>query len=250
MDPLEIAKTLTDPANKVLAPPAEKIGNTLASIWNITFGWIDHFDEKIKLKRQQDLKQFTKKLENEVSKIPLGDKIEPKLSIAGPTLEASKYFIEEEYLQNMFAKLLANSMNKNMSQYIQTSFVEIIKQMSPQDAQNLVDIFKNNISPICQIKNQKKDAHNSYNIIHDLIYWDSAKDESEWKKNAVSINNLVRLGLIELNMETYLTDENSYDYYINSRLYASLAKENTNIAINKGIIKTTAFGKSFAKICL
>jgi hypothetical protein len=250
MDLLEIAKTLTDPANKVLTPPAEKIGNTLAAIWDITFGWIDHFDEKIKLKRQQNLRQFATKLENEISKIPFGDKIEPKLSIAGPALEASKFFIEEECLQNMFAKLLANSMNKNMSQYIQTSFVEIIKQMSPQDARNLVDIVKNDFSPVCQIKNQIGDAHNSYTIIYDLVYWNSVRDESEWASNAISINNLVRLRLIEIEMGAYLVDEGSYDYYINSKLYTSFSNEGKSIKINKGIIKTTAFGKSFAKICL
>jgi hypothetical protein len=139
-DTIETVKMVVEPVNNVLNPPAKVLGNTIAALLDIILGRIENFDEKLKLKRQKDLQAFKDTLENEVAKIPEQNRIEPKLSIAGPALEASKYFIEEESLRSMFAKLLANSMNKDTSQYVQTSFVEIIKQMSPLDAKNISEL--------------------------------------------------------------------------------------------------------------
>ncbi len=76
------------------------------------------------------------------------------MSIVGPALEASRYYIEEEELRKMFAKLIASSMNKNKSEISIThpSFVEIIKQLTPLDAQILDFIINNNqTAPIVRI---------------------------------------------------------------------------------------------------
>jgi len=247
MNPLGL---VTEPINKILTPPAEKIGNTLASIWNLTFGWIDHIDEKLKIKRQNDLNKFAEKLELEISKIPLENRIEPKLSIAGPTLEATKYFIEEENMQIMFSKLLANSMNFNTVQYIQNAFVEIIKQMTSVDADNIIDISNIGVLPICQVIENKNSGKSSFNIIHDLLYWHETKNEESWQQNSISLVNLQRLGLIQYDFDTFIIDTNCYRHYSNSKLITSLKSNNQSIELKEGIVKITSYGKQFQKACL
>ena len=69
-----------------------------------------------------------KKLEN----LKTTDIVEPEAYIAVPALEALSYSINNETLRNMYANLLANSMNKNTKDSVHPSFVDIIKQMSPK----------------------------------------------------------------------------------------------------------------------
>jgi len=245
----EAVKVIGEPVKGILVPPASKVGNTLASIWDITFGWIDHFDDKLKIKHEKDLQKFTEKLENEISKIPLDDKIEPKLSIAVPTLEASKYYIEDESLQSMFARLLANSMNKNTAQFIQTSFVEIIKQMSSLDAHNLLEISSGGNLPIIRII-QKRGNSGGYITKFPLIYWSPVSNVQSLQDNAVSLVNLNRLGLIEYGFDQKLADDNQYQRYINSPFYISQKQHDPNIDLQKGIVTATPFGGVFRRGCL
>ena len=250
MEPNNILKMVSEPVNKILTPPAEKIGNTLASIWNLTFGWIDHIDDKLRIIRQQDLCKFSEKLETEISKIPVENRIEPKLSIAGPTLEATKYYIEEEELQNMFAKLLANSMNRNTAQYIQHSFVEIIKQMTPIDAQNIIDISFEKQYAICQIVKNTNDMKKGYSILCNILYWLPTKSEENWEQNSISLVNLQRLGLIQYGFEKHLADDSYYKHYYDSKLIKDFKKIDQNIILNKGFVEITSYGQQFQMACL
>lgn len=56
MEPIKI--DLPDVANEALKPLAQSIGNTLSSIWDVCFGWIDMSAEKVQYKRQLALKSF------------------------------------------------------------------------------------------------------------------------------------------------------------------------------------------------
>lgn len=46
MEDMKIKLELPDVANEALKPLAQSIGNTLNSIWNICFGWIDYTSDK------------------------------------------------------------------------------------------------------------------------------------------------------------------------------------------------------------
>lgn len=102
--------------------------------------------EKKRAKRDQNIKDYKNSIATEISKIPEENIQEPPLSIVGPALEASKFYIEEEDLRDMFAKLIAGSMDASKSSLSHPSFVEIIKQMSPQDAKLIKQISKNGIA--------------------------------------------------------------------------------------------------------
>ncbi|WP_267814141.1 Abi-alpha family protein [Staphylococcus aureus] len=46
-----------------------------------------------------------------MSSVPENNLQEPQFSLLGPALEASKFYISEKTLSNMFAKLIASSMD-------------------------------------------------------------------------------------------------------------------------------------------
>ncbi|PLX95334.1 MAG: hypothetical protein C0620_04445 [Desulfuromonas sp.] len=61
----------------------------------------------------------------------------PPPNIAGPLLESLKYTAYQEELRNMYLNLLATSMDKDVTEKAHPSFVEIIRQLSPDEAKIL-----------------------------------------------------------------------------------------------------------------
>lgn len=61
----------------------------------------------------------------------------PNPVVVGPALEALKYTGSEETLRNMYANLLANALDQNTKEKTHPSFVEMIKQLSPNEAEIL-----------------------------------------------------------------------------------------------------------------
>jgi hypothetical protein len=72
-----------------------------------------------------------------VDKIPEEFRVEPKLIVAGPTLESMKYCGSEPHLRDLFANLLATAMDSRTADSAHPAFVEIVKQLSPDEARIL-----------------------------------------------------------------------------------------------------------------
>jgi len=72
-----------------------------------------------------------------LEKVPEEERIEPKLVIAGPTIEAMKYYGTEPDLADMFANLLVASMDRRTAAAAHPAFIEIIKQISTEEARIL-----------------------------------------------------------------------------------------------------------------
>lgn len=61
----------------------------------------------------------------------------PKPNVAGPALESLKYTGHEETLREMYANLLAASMDTRTATGAHPAFVEIIRQLTPDEARLL-----------------------------------------------------------------------------------------------------------------
>ncbi len=257
MNPIKIE--LPDIANEGLKPLVQSIGNTLSSIWSVCFGWIDFSAEKLQFKRQRELISFKETLEQEISKIPEDKLCEPKLSIVGPALEASKFYFEDNDLRSMFAKLIANSMNLETQDYIQNAFVEIIKQLSPHDAK-ILRIFNSGSTrlPIAsfRLKNENTGVYQNY---YPLVFLHKDYPERFLSENAIAIINLERLGLISTTFSSFIADPSEYEIYEKSYLRNNLPGKDTTsyslpddkkLAIIKGTASLTEYGAAFILSCL
>ncbi|WJV43359.1 DUF4393 domain-containing protein [Apilactobacillus kunkeei] len=159
--------------------------------------WFDVLSEKQKIKHKKSLEDFKKNIYEEVVKIPKENLKEPDISILGPTLDASKFYIENSELRNMFAKAAASSVDNRLDNYSRSAFVEIIKQLSPTDIKLIYEI-KNKI-PIIDIRitiqNDPKFRAEYFkdNVVPDLI---CEKIKCSYKEVSSSIDNLIRLGIV------------------------------------------------------
>lgn len=234
--------------SSVFKGPAE----TFSQLWYYNFGY--KMDIKVRQRKQEVDNLFLKDIATEVSNIPIDQIQEPKLSVLGPALEASKYYIDDEELRSLFAKLIAASMDNSKNEVVQPAFVEIIKQMSPIDAKNLINLYdiKDKQNPIVSIILESKDSKN-YKEVFDHFYIENIGNISHVRV-ASSLLNLKRLGLIEINYGVFLSDENRYLSYENHPIINQFKNEYNDdlhsIKLKKGLIKITNFGMDFCKICI
>lgn len=250
-NPLKIEVSIPDEVTKeVLIGPAK----TFRDVWDFVFGDFGHFVDKKRIKRAHDLLVYQAEINAETSKIPPEYLQEPQLSVIGPALEASKYYIEEEDLRKMFARLIASSMNSSIASKVRTSFVESIKQMEPLDASNLLLFKEKSDHPIVQV---------FLNIVGGStaqvtpVLFISNHFENDLNRQATSLFNLQRLGFIELSFARWLHGSEHYAPFYQLRevtRFTSL-KGQTDAGIHsaevkKGKCSLTPLGKDFISVCL
>ncbi|KMK50930.1 hypothetical protein RO21_09100 [[Actinobacillus] muris] len=269
---------------------------SLTQIWNLTLGrFPDNAYQKYKIRQAENLKKYAQEVKENIEKIPEENIQEPKISVVGPALEASKFYMEEDEIRGMFAKLIASSMDKTQSDNIHPSFVEMIKMLSPLDAQNLYYLYHSGDETISKIRTTIKET-GSYtdNFRHIFLGNPECQDGSLIEP---SIDNLIRLKLVDVTYDEYKTDDSLYNKHRENALFLEfkhqqediqkqnkelldyvangglLKDANTHeplptqiqeniikqmkqsvqekeIDIVKGIIRLTALGRNFCKVCL
>ncbi|AMM81527.1 DUF4393 domain-containing protein [Pasteurella multocida] len=196
---------------------------TLNDIWYITLGrFSDNKVQEIKQNQTINLEKMKNSLEKEIDKIPEENIKEPKISVVGPALEASKFYMEEDEIRGMFAKLIASSMDKSQSDNIHPSFVEMIKMLSPLDAKNLYYLYSNGDESISQI--QVNFESGGYQTFYNHIFLGNP-DCQDHSFIEPSIDNLIRLKLIDVTYSEYKTNENLYEKHLSHHLFLSLKSQ-------------------------
>lgn len=235
---------------KLFGPVAESAGSTLQNVWELIFGPFDFYAQRKKLSRQHDFNEFKKTFEEKVSEIPEDSLKEPRLSMLGPTLEASKYYFEEKPLRDMFASLAAASVDKRKERYLHPSFPEIIKQMSPLDADNL-KLFTSQL-PVAEYYQKKKGSDFVTTVISNVFLMN--KNENDIELQSQSISSLARLGLLNVEYEKTILADKFYEVFHTTSYFVNLTIKLNQEGFLTGVTRGRAFlsplGKSFMAVCL
>lgn len=248
---------------------------TVEEWWYITFGHtISEKAEKLRIQQQINVEKFKHEILNEIQTIGPENIQEPKAKIIGPALEASKYYLDEDDLRRMFAKLIASSLDKDKNPNMHSSFTEIIKQLDPIDAENLAIIYREKQCVTCNIK-ETVIPIGGFITLFDNVFIDNP-NQTDANVQSASITNLQRLGLIYITFEEFRHDANSYKKFYDSipykmatsiidqnnldnqknkqynpELYSKLGIEKYGgPEIQKGLVKMTPYGNHFCEICL
>lgn len=206
--------------------------------------------------------------------------VSPNPSIAVPAIEALRYTASDEILRELFANLIAAAMDKKQCSGVHPAFVEIIKQLSPLDAQNLKAFGNVANHPIANYV-QYSDGQEQYTFLEHVFLLN--KDSTNLDANSVSIVNLQRLGLVSINYSKFFNDDSYVDFYktemykswedmckirnnqskshdfpipnleVSPEVKESIIKQLNSlyqINIQKGIIELTSLGAQFKRLCI
>lgn len=238
----DLAKPAVQQAGKLLSFPLEFINALLAR----PRLWIANANYKL----QETNILIAKKLENiSVDKIKT-----PEDYIAIPALQALSYSMDSEELREMYANLLAKAMNTDTAQKVHPAFIDIIKQLSPLDA-NIFNIICSNedkcivTKDICLVKSQ---------VSYDFSDMLTPINLDDVEVVSSSIYNLLRLGLLmkfdkqHFRHELYKNIDNNpkVKKYIN-KIKCNEIKDpiNEKIILSETGISTSSFGDIFYSIC-
>ncbi|WP_342537338.1 DUF4393 domain-containing protein [Sporosarcina sp. FSL K6-3508] len=210
------------------------------------------------MKRDQFVKDLVTKSENIDDK----DLKEPEMHIIGPAIEATKFYMDNDALKQMFEELILSSMQISKAKHVHPSFVEIIKQLSPLDAANLSFFKKSHALPIANYRLSTSKNDGSVDLQTNVFL--SNPSQSDIDLQASSITNLNRVGLISLNYTSSILDQNVYNDFNKTELFLhyekllsldeeakpEILKRFVRITCTHGIAKLTPFGEDFVKIVL
>ena len=148
----------------------------------------------------------------------------------------------------MFAALASASMDVRKERDLHPSYPEIIKQMSPLDAQNL-SLFKSKL-PIAEYYLLNKEKETRKTILTNVFLENS--EEQDLILQSQSLASLSRLGLLDIEYETILLAEKFYEkFYLTPYfLSAGLSAPNVIAGVRPGRARLTPLGKSFTSVCL
>ena len=265
---MQIASTLaTDVYKDGVQPSVKTIGDTLAGIFKAIGHYPRYWGMMSDISLEYKQERFRKTLEAKVAEIPDDRKVLPKPYILGPSVQALEYGVLEDHLSDMFASLIASSMDADKSRHAHPSFVEIIKQMNADEAKLLSYISKNGGSfPIISLyANAASDGESLLQSVEIIVRrFSSISDKAGCQHpNLVEqmIDNLERLKLIEVELSGMggeLSDKSLYSTLI------STLEEKHSIKVSerdgageagghfvmRGFFLLTAFGESFVRACL
>ncbi len=230
------AVTITDTINTALLP--------IAAV-NFAFKKAkDYFSGKFQ-------SEFFKKTQD----IPVEYITEPKPSIAAPLLQGLAFSSEEPDLKELFLSLLKTSMDKRTQHLAHPAYVEIIKQLTAEEAGILKEFLTNEDDqfPVIRIISREI-KENLVEEIYQILLENVPNiiiNDSKFILTQTSslIDNWIRLGLFTVDYTSILSDENAYSWFNQCKEYIHIKEKNDDninkIEVLQGIITTTSFGKLF-----
>ena len=248
-----------DVVSDIVRPTSKSIGQTIGYIVDGTFGWLGVWGQRQKIKQEKYIEDYKKEVNKNLEAIPQENLKEPEMYIVGPAIEASKYYYEEAQFKEMFAKLIAASCDDRDNDKISPYFVEAIKQISHKEA-TILTLFRDKKTSALPIVNYRlilktigEKYYEKYVFIHD--------NPDNIRKYSDSLINLQRLGLVNLDFQNWLTDNNFYQIYKDNNFFKNTKQEILknienpdfecrDFDIQKGILELTPLGKNFIDLCL
>lgn len=181
------------------------------------------------------------------------DKIQsPDIAIAVPTIEALRYTSQKEELRTLFVNLLGASMNYDTAELVHPAFVEIIKQLSVDDAKCL-DYLKGYRKALIDYEVR---MDNGYALVgsNEIIVI------PEFEINITAhINNFIRLGIFEkvkTTRDSCITEFEDVEKKIKALAVKDYIEETGNIKYENLAFEAeyywlalTEFGDDFVSIC-
>jgi Abortive infection alpha len=195
---------------------------------------------------------ISERVSEKLKNVPPENITTPKPEIAGPAVEALRYVGHVEELRELYANLLANAMDKSTIKEIHPAFVEVVKNMTPEEA-SILKLFDPIVSqyPIVHVKSTQKDG-NAYQIAFrnfSLFY--------RMLKVGVNdvptfLDNLCRLNILEIPSGVYINDEKEYEPLMEDSKLTKLKKvimeSDKKVEFDKSLVRLTSLGRRFVRM--
>lgn len=235
---------LAKETGKALGTVGKTVNAALMPIRGLVWG-MEQIEEFVQTK-------VTKKLEN----VPPENIQTPDPAVAGPAIESLRFTGHKESLSDLYANLLATSMDSTTAKTAHPGFVEIIRNLSGDEAKILSHLVKVRVIPLVDIRMESTDRKKGGNVVGPYISTvghDSGCEHQDMV--GTYLKNLERLGLIDIPRGKHLVAEGVYDRILNDPTVKQIEKdldalENHKAKFVKYYATPSALGELFIAACV
>lgn len=257
----QTGKVVEDVYKDALQPTVQSIGKIISyptRILRMAFSPV----EKWLLNSEASLNLAVESVSEKLKKVP-EDKIVPlEPYIAVPAILQLSYCENSEDLRNLYANLLASSMNVDKKWTVHPAYVDIIKQLNPDEAKWLSSLpiipgYIKILHPLIDVVLRIGESTGTHPVVANFT--DTAIDKLETPTLICNyIDNLYRLGIITIPPGIHLVDSKQYDSLKNNQILNSLLPIIDNSATPKTrfefifkekVFQLTEFGATFVQTC-
>ena len=250
----EVAKDVYEDVGRPVAKPTGELVGLVPRAIKAALAPV----EKWVLQREYNVAETKKLLEEKLQGTPPELIQAPEAHIAVPALQYISYCMDNEELRDMYANLLANSMNEVVKNGVHPSFVEIIKQLSPDEAKFWKYVKNHPRIPTISLRYENTDhGKGGITIVKEFTNVPKLAKCEQIYSGEQYIDNLVRLGLLDRDLDKSFIDKSMYAPLKNDPEFAqlnddALAKHKgyDKCTVQEHIVRLTAFGQKFCNICL
>jgi hypothetical protein len=249
----ELSMKVYDDVRKPIMKPTVQVLGLIPRAINVALAPLDAWIRK----REYNIQRTKQLLKEKMKDIPTKNIVSPEPYIAVPALQAISYCMNNDELRNMYANLLSKSMNKIVKNNVHPSFVEIIKQLSPDEAKILKYIYQKGSSiPTISLR-YENDNGVGITFVSDFSDIGELCDCEYPFPITAYFDNLARHSLIKFSEPmSSLADKTLYKTLKTHKKIRPLLKlskylklQYSKVRILEGYIETTEFGKQFFLIC-
>jgi len=272
-DASEIGKAIIDSelTNSLLGPAAKATGQNMSlrarekrvRLWDREKKVIDAETARqvYFLEQQNKLNEVERLLAQKLEHVAPENIVDPEVYVAAPALQAISYSMDSEDLREMYAELLSKSMQTSFKDSVHPSYVEIIKQLCPDEAKLLryMNARADGIVAVFPaISIMLKPENPTPGIIPFAYCWSSLGflAQCEQAENiVVFLDNFERLGLINRSDVQHLLNDSLYtplfEHHIVTAMKNSYTMDDCFCGdTKKGMLELTKFGLAFCKTCI
>lgn len=256
---------LAQATGTTIAMPVEALNAALSKVKK----WINEKDYSVKLQ-----KALYERLLRQLQDVSPEKIITPDRFIVVPLLRDMNYAIDSEVICQLYASLLATNMNSDTKNMAHPSFIQIIEQLSPLDAKAMDVVgFLKTYQPLIRIfACEEQPIQDERMFACDMPEFGDAKKkiplfshysfpinglETTAEERGFVIQNLNRLGLINIDYREHIINVEQYKPLYNDLLESSLYRnfmeetkqKGLNLQLTDGYTSPTDFGRLFFSAC-
>lgn len=243
-----------DEFGKELAPLGKELGEVSLKVGRMVLSPIRGLVGGLERVAKWLVDALNKRLKN----TPEAKLVGPNPRIAYPAIQALVYSIDDEVIREMFANLLAADMDLDRKDGVHPAFVELIKEMTSEDARVLTAVIER--------------SHVRFRVGAQTETWQLLETAYSIEVEGLdglavgtSVTNLARMGLIELrefespHHEKFTAREHALSAPYEEMLRGersipegleALLPRNARVTVNRTGIYRTDFGMAFWKVVM
>jgi len=233
-------------------PGVTQVGIALSTILGLgsTILWpVQLLNERSKILLETNLERYREKL---ASAHP--EEIVPISTEIGVPLAEKLSYVSDHDLRELYTTLLAKASNKQTISQVHPSFVNILSNISPDEALIIKELAEVSLHPFVSVR-LVNPADGLWIELADVFFESKYSDQLSFAENLPAyMHNIKGLGLIEINRDNFAAPYSRYDPIEAAARKrfgnVKLLPEYTVLTLLRGKIEVTRLGWMFIGACL